>query len=613
MWLATSARRRKCRRLGVLASGIAALVLVVAACAGVGSSGNADGTQLTMAMGPWTTWQYNPWSPAWPSSLQGFVYLPLAIQNWPSLTSFTPELAASWSADGNNLIIRLQPDARWQNGAPVTSTDVIDSIYLDGVYGDAIWDDIAAVAAAGQKEVVLTARPGVPMTLLEYDLFSSVTPFPASVWGRYVTPSLKQDVVSYFNQALTNPDAAADSPAGKAVSATLQTLITDSPSTVVGDGPYKLGGQTTQAVEFVKWDGFYDASHITIDQINFLGLQQSLVNSALLSGQADFSSNWLYMPPVIVQQWLHTANAHLLVVPGLEQGEVIFNDHEYPFNETKVRQALAYAFPLTEMDELAWGTTSPHAAAPDTPDGLTTPVEDEFLTGGEINSLNPYHYSPSTAAAMLRAAGFRKPGQWWVMPNGKQFTLTLSINANWTDQIAAFRVASIILTSFGIQTTLNTVEETAYLDYLHNSNFQVAADCCAAAADPDPLIDLSDSPMGSSENFTTSGIDAGQRGIGFGPVATVPGLGTVNITQALQGESQTVGVGSKMKDLTWDWVRFVDEQVPYLQYANFTNQIAYSSNNFDWPSKSNPLWSKATGNANYEIIEGEEDGLIRPK
>jgi peptide/nickel transport system substrate-binding protein len=601
----------------VLSAGAAALILAVAACSSGGSSGNAGGngsSVLTMASdSPWTTVQYDPWATTgFPGAAAGFVYLPLAVQNYPSLTSFTPELATSWSVQGNKLIVKLQPTANWQDGKPVTSTDVIDTLYLDGVDGNPIWDDIAAVSAAGPKEVVLTAPPGVPMVLLEDDLLTGVTPYPASVWGKYLTPSLENDVVTYFSQVRGNPNAAASSSAGTAISAALQNLAKASPATLVGDGPYKLAGINTQETKLVKWDGFYDASRITIHQINYFGLAQPDVNSALLSGQADFSSGWLYMPPVIVQSWLQTSNAHLAAVLGQSQTDVIFNDHEYPFTDTTVRQALAYAFPIEQMDDLAWGTVTPHAVAPNPPDGLLDPDQAQFLTSSQVNSLNPYHYSPSKAAALLRSAGFHKSGKWWIMPNGQRFTLTLSINANWTDQIGALKVAASSLTGFGIQTTLSTVESTTYLNDEKTGNFQVAADCCYAAADPNPLVQLANSPMGSGEDYPAAGSYKGDRGIGFGPVADVPGLGNVNVPQTLEKEAQTVGVGPEMNTLTWDWARFVDEQVPYLEFADFTNQIAFSTNRFDWPATSDPIWTRVS-NSNYVIIEAEENGSLRPK
>lgn len=563
--------------------------------------------------GPWTSWGFNPWttSLAFPTAATGFVFVPLAIQDWPSLTSFTPQLATSWSVAGHELTLQLQPDATWQDGKPVTSADVVDTVYLDGLTGAAVWSDITDIRAAGPHAVVLTAAPDIPMDLLKNDLFNGITPYPTHVWGRFATPAIKRDISSYFNKAHTDPGAAAGSTAYKNMSAALQELLKFSPKTLIGDGPYRLTGITTQEARLAKWNGFYDASHITIPQIRYLGNQQPQVNAALLTGGADFSSGWLYMPTPIVSEWSKRSDAHLLAVPGTFQGQIVFNDHQYPFTLTKVRQSLAYIIPRKTMDELSWGTEHPHAVTPTVPDGLVGEVEAQFLTKSQIASMNRYDYDPDKAAALLRSAGFHKSDGRWIMPNGHRFSVPLEINAGWTDQISAFKVASSALTSFGIDAPLSTVEGATYLADLHQGNFHVAAFCCTGGS-PNPLLDFEQSPIGSANNFTAGGTNDGQRGIGFGPILKVPGIGKVNIPQELDSEIHRVAPGPKMKRLAYAWAKFVNTEVPYLEYADFANQIAFSSKKFTWPSTDSTLWSRIS-NGNHLVVVGQEKGLIHPK
>lgn len=604
----TSARQTHKKRLmpGYLAllSAITALLLAATACSGDSSGGSTE-TLVMASSGPWTTTQNNPWAANFVPATGDFVYMPLAVQNWPSLTKFTPRLATDWSVQGNKLVVNLRQGVKWQDGTSVTSTDVIDTMYLNGLTGAAIWSDISDVSAPKSHRVVLTARPKVPMVLLENDLFNGIVPRPASVWGKYVTPSLKHDVDAYFSQAVTDPSGATAGTAYKNMTAALKTLTKYKPKTVVGNGPYKLSGVNTNEVKLVKWDGYYDAKHITISQISFLGAEQPQVNADLLSGRAEFSSGWLYMPQNIVEQWKKSPDAHLVSIPGTFQAEVIFNDHESPYTETKVRRALLYALPLQRMDELSWGKVQPHAVTPDIPDGLISAIEAQFLTKQQLASLNPYHYSQTQAAHLLTSAGFHKSGGQWILPNGKPWRLTIEIDAAWTDQVAAFKVASSALTAFGIKTTLSTVENATYLDDMHKGNFHIAAYCCAGG-NPNPILDFAQSPIGSPENFTSTG----QRGIGFGPEAVVPGLGKVNIPQTLDQQSHQVGPGSEMNRLTWTWAKFVNDQVPYIEYTDFANQIAYSSKKFTWPSESDPLWKLNNSEA---IIIGQQKGLIHPR
>jgi peptide/nickel transport system substrate-binding protein len=193
--------------------------------------------------------------------------------------------------------------------------------------------------------------------------------------------------------------------------------------------------------------------------------------------------------------------------------------------------------------------------------------------------LNPYKYDPSKAATLLGSVGFHMSNRQWIMPNGKPLDIALSMNSSWSDQIVAHGVLATGLKSFGISASESLVEGTTLSADLHSGNFQIAAYCCNESS-PNPIEDFVTSPMGSSENFTASGINKDDPGIGYGPVENVPGIGMVNIPNALNEEYSATGPGPEMNKLVWDWARFVDQQVPFLEYAAFNYQIVYSSRNY---------------------------------
>lgn len=611
----TGRRRIQLRRRGAVA-GLTAGLLVVAACTGGGgqsSSGTNANATLTMASSsPWTTTQENPWSPNFVAAANDFVYMPLAVQDWPSLTKFTPRLATSWSIKGNQFTVNLRNGVKWQDGTTVTSTDVVDTMYLNGVAGGGIWSDISSVSAPTDTTVVLTARKGVPMAQVQADMLDGVVPRASSVYGKFVTAEVKQDVPAYFNQLATDPNGALKSTAFKNLESDLTKLTAFKPTKIVGDGPYQLQSVTTQEATLTKWDGYYDAKGITIGKISYLGAQQPQVNANLLTGRADISFAWLYMPSNIVQQWNKKPNTHLISIPGTFQAEVIYNDNESPFTQTAVRQALLYALPIKKADVLAWGSVQPHAIPPDIPDGLVSDIEKQYLTPSQIKALNPYDYNTTKAAQLLTGIGFKKVGNQWMLPNGKPWSITLKIDASWTDQVAAFKEMSSALNSFGIKTTFDAEEDASFQADVHKGNFDLAAYCCAGG-DPNPIIDFAASPMGSVENFSSTGQDKGQRGIGFGPTANVPGIGTVNVPQTLDAQSHSFSPGPAMNQATYNWAKFVNTQVPYVEYADFANQIAYSDAKFTWPPETDPTWKLGDGNNNETIILGMQNGLIHPK
>jgi peptide/nickel transport system substrate-binding protein len=112
---------------------------------------------------------------------------------------------------------------------------------------------------------------------------------------------------------------------------------------------------------------------------------------------------------------------------------------------------------------------------------------------------------------------------------------------------------------------------------------------------------------------------AGDRGLGFGPTETVPGLGSVDVPATIGQESEQVGPGPQMDKLVYDWARLVNQQVPFITYATKVYQFPYSSQNFtDWPpvnsQGTSPLWDiLGQGNITQGLTLMLEDGYIRPK
>ncbi len=264
------------------------------------------------------------------------------------------------------------------------------------------------------------------------------------------------------------------------------------------------------------------------------------------------------------------------------------------------------------MDVFSWGSQDAHAVAPVPPDGLVARVAQGFMTPSQISGLDPYNYDPAEAAKLLTERRVQE-GEGRHVADAEREAVQdhVSIDSSWTDQVAAFQVAASGLTSFGIPSVESTVENTTYINDFHTGSFQIAAYCCAGGS-PNPLEDFAASPMGAQENFTNSGTYAGDRGIAYGPVENVPGIGKVNIPATLNDEYAATSPGAKMDALTYDWAKFVESQVPFLEYAAFANQIAYSSRNFNWPSTNNPLWVQ-TSNGSEDIVLAQERGELSPK
>lgn len=615
-----SSPRSVIRRWARLAAAFAALALAAAACSsGGGSGGGSAGTASYLKWDPccsWgTTWSLNAYSPIALTIGEGLIQLPLAVENDPSLTSFTPQLASSWAVSGNTLTIHLRPGVKWQDGKTVTSKDVYDTIVLDGTNNTAGWLYIAGVSAPNPSEVVVSVRPGTNIALLEDQLFT-VTMLPASTYGQFVTPSLEQEDAAYFAEDFKNPAAAQKMPQYAAMQAAFKKLSGYNVPKIIGDGPFTLKAINTAEALLVKWPGFYDAAKVHIPGIDYLNDQNQAIYPKLFSDAADFSN--VYMSPAILKRWQSTSGSHTAIPRGFTFS-LVFNSHAYPLNMTAVRQAIAYVIPRANMVASAYGGSSiadRGGVLNTVPDGLPTYLNPLYLTPSQISQLNTYPVNHAKATSLLQSAGFHKRGAAWIMPNGKPFTLTFLVNSATSDIVSSFDEASSALTAFGIKSNLDATQGTTQSNDVFKGDFQLSMDLQGG---PNPLYNNFDQLLGSITNYENLGNFSGDRGLGFGPTMNVPGLGKVDIPATIDSESEKVGPGPAMNKLVWDWARLINQQLPFITYATKVYQFPYSSQGFtNWPPMNSqgtsPMWNVlGQGNMTQELTVMLENGYIKPK
>lgn len=629
-WAGPRGTRRlaKKRLVAVVAAG-AAMAVAAACSAGTAAEGgaaagsNAGGSAASgdsskyLTYSPccsWnTTWSFNPYNVnGLDNWSHNFVVMPLAIQKYPSLTDYSPQLAESWSAKGRKLTVNLRKDAKWQDDTPVTSKDVYNTAMLNATRGDGMWNDITKIETPDDKTVVFTLKKGQPVALAENDIFGELYPFHSNVYGDFVTPQLEKDVVAYWTTEQTDPTKASKMPAFKRMSSVFKKVAAAKVDKMIGDGPFTVQNITTKEAKLPKWDGFWAADKIKFGGIDFLNGANETIYPQLFANRADFSN--VYLPPPILKRWQSTpdSNTALPLAFGFMLG---FNSHQYPLNMKEVRQALAYVIPRQQMTEAAYGTGQGAGGTyKEINTGLSPTLDNLYLTKEQLNSLNKYPVDTAKAAELLKSKGFTQKGGQWYDPHGKRFTMTFTANSGTSDLVTSFNSASKALTAFGIKSEVNATSGAQQDADQHNGNFQ-AGMYLIGGNNP---LNVYDQILGPAQNYSKQGNYAGKRGIGFGPTMDVPGLGTVDVASTIDKQVRDVGPGPEMKKLTWDWARLVNEQVPYIWYATKVYQFSYSTKNFtNWPPKdkngTSPLWDIIGANLPGGLVMAMEQGYITPK
>lgn len=617
--------RRRRRRAWLASVGIAGTVaLALAGCtaanpdggaASASSGSNASAASLSYqpcCSWPTATFSINPWNVNTDATaFSDFVFQRLAIQKFPSITEYAPQLASSWKVSGQTLTVNLEKKAKWQDGTPVTSKDVYDTVLLNGLNGAAAWNDITGVKIVDDSTVAFTLRQGEPVALAENDILANTVVYPASVYGSFVTPQVEKDVPAYYAVYNTDPAKAVTMPEYTRNNAVFKQLAALSPSKVPGDGPFKLQGVTGSEAKLVKSNTYWLADKIHVPSITYGNGSNQEIYPQLFSGNADFSN--VYLAPPLLKRWNSTAGSNL-ALPQAFGFALAFNNQQYPLNLTPVRQALAYAIPRQQMTEAAYGSAKGAGGVwQQYITGLSPQQNSTYLTKSELSKLNKYNTDTSAAAKLLTGAGFTKKNGQWYTPKGDQFTLTFEANSNTSDIVTSFTSAAKALTEFGIKSDVNATSGAQLSADEMNGNFQIAGYFPSGAT---PLLSLS--AMLHDQNFQTSGNYAGKKGMGFGPTADVPGLGNVDVATTIFNQSRTVGPGSKMNELTWSWAQLVNKQVPYIWYATKVYQFSFSDSHYtNWPkvgsNGTSSYWDIIGNNQSAGVVYAMENGYIQPK
>lgn len=557
-----------------------------------------------------TSWSFNPYNPDWVGTLDDLSLLPLAIAKPPKLGNYIPELATSWKVTNNRVTITLRSDARWQDGKPVTSHDVLVSLELDGANGNGLWAETTGMTTPNAHTLVMAVRPGQSGGLLLYNVLSQF-PVPASQYGKFLPSGFEHDLVSYYAKPASGAPSTT-SPAGRVISAVETKLTKFVPIPFVGDGPYRELGITTSQMTLRLWPGYWDAKRIHVTNVTVDNFAVAAPAYALYySHKIDFSN--FAMLKNILDKWLKTSDHGYTTMPNYVQYGLDFNNRRYPFNQRAFRQAIAYIIDRPTVALAAYGGL--HLAKADQyEDGVFYALETTWLTPAELKRLNAYPQNLAKAASLLKSLHFTKKNGKWVEPDGKPIRLTLTFQAGNPDSTEMGESCSSQLTNFGLTTTAVAVPAPGYSTEVPAGTFDIAWEFVGGCG-LDPLADQA-SVIGTANNFppVTSGGARTKAGLGFGPTMDVPGLGTVDVANTITREASTVGPGSKMAKLVWDWARIINRNLPYLVLANKVQQVDYSTYDYtDWPPTSNPDWGLMGVSLNGGLLVALQQGYIRPR
>lgn len=376
--------------------------------------------------------------------MSGLVYQSLVTIH-PNTLEFIPSLAEAWEiqADNKTFLFRLNPQAKWADGQPVTPEDVVFSY-----------------------ELIIDEKTKDPYSA---DLFTRLFETPEIVDERtvkFVAKTLHWRNFIFCGANL--PILPAHTFRGKDY---VTDLNWDLPN---GSGPYKLESfKKGQNIVFTRRDDFWAKDRrenqglYNFDQIKFIIVRDdTLMFEKFKKGEFDFyivsmAKRWVEETDFdkIRQGWIQKRKVFTAQPNGVYG--LALNMRRPPFDDMRVRKALAYLY--------------------------NRPVFMEKLFFHEYENMysyfpgSPYEnpknenigYDPRQAQALLAEAGWKeRNAQGILMKDGQPFSITLLYNDKVSERHLTIYQEDLL--KAGIDLKLKLLDYSAMYKLIDERNFEMA-------------------------------------------------------------------------------------------------------------------------------------------
>jgi peptide/nickel transport system substrate-binding protein len=399
---------------------------------------------MTGSGDPAFTKNFNPYSGGGlptNSIAQGAFYEPLIAVSAGGVQT-KPWLARSWKWSNRNktLTLALARNAKWSDGKPLTSADVVYSL-LAGRQDKTM--DRIGITGAGNN--IASIRPkgkyGVAITLKSADsqfigaTLNRAFVVPKHIWSQLSDPA-----------TFTNPNP-------------------------VGSGPFnRIGRFTTQDYVLNKNPNYWQPG---LPKIACLEYVQASSNDAALaliqSGQVDWTHNFV---PNVEQAYEAKDPKHYHSFYSNRDYPIslVFDDTQYPYSLFAFRKAVSQAIDRRTVWKLGeYGYETPADAV-----GLSGPIAGsglfpDWVTDPAVKKLAAQMatYNPTAAKKTLTDAGFTYKGDTLLDPKGNPVQLNIHVISGWSDWVASNQIITKNLRDIGIDSQVKL--EASWGDWFPNA------------------------------------------------------------------------------------------------------------------------------------------------
>ena len=376
-------------------------------------------------------------------------------------------LAEKFRHEGNTTEVKLRDNARWHDGKPVVSMDIIGCWYLNH---DEATSYMESVTAVDDKNFVIKWKPYLnPSDQAKTVLLAQATKIgstPYHIFKEFVDAavSLTNGLEKCKETSASRNSSFFDKEWDGDAATAFGDIYTryrayEVKGTFPATGPYKLARYTETQMILEKNKDYYLADTCDFERIEVTYQPTEAVgNQMLAAGQIDYMDG---TPMKSVLESILKQNGSLVHYKILDQGTLgcLFNLEKQIWASDKVREAFEYVFDR----DLIKNTANPYAETSwRSMSSMSSYEAEKWLDPDDFDKLKTYSFDQAKAENLLKEAGWDKRGGVWYDGDGKKVTLILGYieGTPWTPM--ATTVQSL-LRSFGIDVILKSTESPTTL------------------------------------------------------------------------------------------------------------------------------------------------------
>lgn len=383
-----------------------------------------------------------------------------------------PLLAKEYKQEDKVFTVKMNADAKWSDGTPLTAKDVkfTFEVHRDMKTGQAsMWDYIESVEAPDDETVVITAKSENynPLKVLE------VLP------KMYILP--EHQMTKLIEKNDKDPDK----------------VKTDKNEDFIGSGPYKLYFTDETKIVLIRDDNYWGQAESMWGKLpapkyiaHNVFSDNNAGSVAFQQGEVDVSQQFM---PEIWKMWEEQdlpVSTYIDEPPYYEcvaLPTAIINVTKPGLDNVAVRKAIAMA---TDYDKIAKTAMSGYTPLmSEVPPSLMNPtdVEQGLINKEELKELQWKGNQIDEAKALLDEANIKDTdGDGYRELDGKKLSFKVECPAGWTDWNAALEMVAAAGKEIGIEITTYFPEATVWTEDLQTGNFDIIMNTYAGASISNP-------------------------------------------------------------------------------------------------------------------------------